>query len=214
MFTETISIIPNANRPSVSFVDATGDRTLVEGYNLQLGADASDNDGTVESVGLYVNDSLVRQIETAPYSWGDGNSPDPGELNGLLIGTHTIKVVATDNDGHTDEASFALTVKVREEGDICYFDTPRTSGLPQILRGTYAKAHVLGSGGPTFDNFRKFSIRWKPKNNTVYKFAINTDDGNLQYYVDLLPKITYQLENATPEISISDSGIENLDDDY
>ncbi|MGB6151994.1 MAG: discoidin domain-containing protein, partial [Pricia sp.] len=214
MHTEIVSVIPAANRPSVSFRDTTGDRTLVEGYNLEVDADASDNDGTIENVELYINDSLIRQIEDAPYSWGSSSSPDPDELNGLSVGNYSIKLVATDNDGYTNETSFTLTVKVREEGDNCYFDTPRTSGLPQVLRGNYANVHLFGSGGPDFDNFRKFSIRWKPRNNAVYKFAINTDDGNPNYYVDLLPKITYQLKDARPEISISGSGIEGLDGNY
>ncbi|MGB7395878.1 MAG: family 43 glycosylhydrolase [Pricia sp.] len=214
MHTKIMSVIPAANRPSVSFADATGDRTLVEGYNLHVDVDASDTDGSVENVSLYINDSLVRQIDESPYRWGYGDSSDPDELNGLSPGSYTFKAMVTDNDGYTNEETFILTVRQREEGDICYFDTPRSTGLSKIERNSYQHAYVFGSGGPAFENFRKFSIRWKPKTNGLYKFAINTDDGNPAYYVDLRSKTTYQLKDARPELTIADSGIEGLDGGY
>ena len=96
--------------PQVNFTTPSGNLTVEEGYDTLFVATASDTDGTVSNLRLYINDDVVRQESVAPYEWGHDGSPNPNEVNGLSVGDHSIKVVATDNDGATSEDSFTLTV--------------------------------------------------------------------------------------------------------
>jgi len=96
--------------PSVSLITPIQDTTLPLGYNLQVSASATDIDGTISDVKLYIDNQLIRSITSAPYEWGSANSPEPDELNNLAVGTYTIKVAATDNQGASTETSFTLTV--------------------------------------------------------------------------------------------------------
>jgi len=96
--------------PSISIATPTGNQNVNSGYSLYLKADASDSDGTIANVKLYIDGVFVRQESVAPYEWGHAGSPNPNELNGLAVGQHTIVVVATDSGGYTNSASMVLTV--------------------------------------------------------------------------------------------------------
>lgn len=99
--------------PTVSFITPSSNRTVQLGYELTVEVHADDVDGRINNVKLFVDNNLIRQENNAPYEWGHSGSPKPTELNGLPIGNHTIKAVATDNDGKSSDASFRLRV----EGD-------------------------------------------------------------------------------------------------
>lgn len=105
----TVNII-QAQGPTVSFSQPTGDLTVDEGYSLTAVVDATDADGSVSNVKLYIDGTLVRQESFAPFEWGHAGSPNPNELNGLTAGVYEFKAIATDNEGLTGEATFTLTV--------------------------------------------------------------------------------------------------------
>ncbi|WP_282122055.1 Ig-like domain-containing protein [Algibacter mikhailovii] len=105
-----ITVTAAAVPPSVSFSQPSGDIVLDEGYSLTSVVNASDVDGSVSNVKLYIDDILVRQENIAPYEWGLAGSSNSDELNGLSVGVHSLKAVATDNDGLTNETSITLTV--------------------------------------------------------------------------------------------------------
>ncbi|WP_233557637.1 Ig-like domain-containing protein [Aquimarina sp. AD1] len=213
---------PTSNQaPNVSFASPSGNLTVDEGYDLTVVANASDSDGSVSNVKLYINNSLVRQENVAPYEWGHNSSPNPQELNGRSAGTYTVKAVATDNDGKQSEATFALTVKGDDDnggdGDgnnSCSFGTPINSGLSAMDKISYSNVHILGSDGPKLGNFRKFTINWVPSNNGLYQFAINTNNGSPDWYVDFKTTMTFQLKNSNPEVTLNNTGIEGLDGSY
>jgi len=98
--------------PQVSIVEPNNGKNiaLATGYSLYLKANASDSDGSISNVKLYIDDVFVREDSVAPYEWGVVGSSSSNELNGLSVGQHTIKVVATDNGGLTNSASMELTV--------------------------------------------------------------------------------------------------------
>ena len=105
----TINVAPPANQaPIVSFNTPTGNLNVSQGYQLYVNVNASDPDGSISNVKLYINNTLIRQENIAPYEWGNGNNSN--ELNGLSAGTYTIKAIATDNLGKTAEKSFILSV--------------------------------------------------------------------------------------------------------
>ena len=201
-----------ATAPSVSFISpSTPLLTVIEGYDLTVEALASDQDGTINDLKLYINDQFIRQERFAPYEWGHDGSPNPQEVNNLPVGTHTFKVIATDNDGNTAQDTFTLTVQCDgDEG--CAFGTPINTGISTIHK-SFKNVHVLGSGF-SFDNFRDFTINWDLENKGLYQFSFNTTNGVPDWYVNFSNTMSYQLTNASPEISLSNTGIAGLDGTY
>ncbi len=202
--------------PNVSFISPPDNITVQEGYNLVIRANASDPDGSVSNVKLYINNNSIRQENVVPYEWGHAGSPNPKEVNGYSAGIYTVKAIATDNEGKRSEATFTLTVQSTTigGGDNCSFGTPINRGLSTMNRITYSNVHVLGTDGPKLDNFRKFTINWTSQNNRLYQFAINTNNGSPKWYVDFKNMMTFQLKNSKPEITVSNSGFKGLDGSY
>ncbi|NMM50383.1 T9SS type A sorting domain-containing protein [Marinigracilibium pacificum] len=202
--------------PVVSFVNPMSDLTVYEGYNLMITAEATDSDGSINQLNLYIDNTFVRQENIAPYEWGHEGSPNPQELNGLTGGSHTIKVVATDNDGNKSQDTFTLTVLAKSDdgSNLCKFGTPSASGIPALNNVSFSYLHKLGQGGPSMDNFREFSINWDPTYNGLYQFAINTDNGVPGWYINFSETMSYQLKGSNPEVTLKNTGIAGLDGSY
>ncbi|MHA7055797.1 Ig-like domain-containing protein [Aquimarina sp. M1] len=296
--------------PNVSFVSPAGNISVQTGYaSFEVTVNASDSDGTISDVKLFVDGSLIRQESIAPYTWGQGNNSS--ELLGLSVGQHTIKAEASDNDGAKASKTITLTVnggtgnqkptvsltnpshqnQEFEQGQTvtlrasasdpdgnldyvnfkvngsffkqdrtrpfsvtwtptavgtytigarafdkeglseelsrtvvvkndssgtnnCSFDTPANGGIPAMDKITYSDVHIIGSDGPKLSNFRKFTINWVPQNNGLYQFAINTNNGSPDWYVDFSDTMTFQLKNANPEVTLSNTGFDGLDGSY
>ncbi|WP_378181212.1 polysaccharide lyase [Aquimarina sp. SS2-1] len=204
--------------PTVSFATPSNNITVDEGYSLYVKVNASDNDGSISNVKLFVDNNLIRQESAAPFEWGHANSPNPDELNNLSVGTHSFKAVATDNQGATSETTFTLTVNEEDTdsggGNNCSFNTPSANSISSIDKISFTEVYVLGDNGPSLNNFRKFTINWSAGNNGLYQFAINTNNGVPSYYVDLKNKLTHTLGQSNPSITINNSGISGLDGSY
>ncbi|WP_299245968.1 Ig-like domain-containing protein [uncultured Aquimarina sp.] len=202
--------------PNVSFATPSSNITVKEGYDLVIKANASDSDGSISNVKLYINNSLVRQENVAPYEWGHDGSPNPQEVNGRSAGTYTVKAIAIDNEGKKGETTFTLTVQSTDTdgGSNCSFGTPVNNGLTAMDKVSYNNVHVLGTDGPKLGNFRKFTINWVPANNGLYQFAFNTNNGAPDWYVDFKNTMTFQLNNAKPEVTLNNTGFEGLDGSY
>jgi len=82
---------------------------LPVGADLYVLAAASDANGSIANVQLFLNNQLVRQEGLAPYEWGAAGQNDP-LLQNLAAGTYTLKAVATDNAGATGQATITVTV--------------------------------------------------------------------------------------------------------
>ena len=103
-----IKEFPNVN-PTVAFSNPSEDITLQEGYSsLEVNAQATDSDGSISSVQLFIDQVLVRELNQAPYQWGTLNNSV--ETLGLTVGNHSFTVIATDNEGATSQDQFNLTV--------------------------------------------------------------------------------------------------------
>lgn len=96
--------------PELVLVSPTGNTEVEEGYALSVEANANDADGTIASVSLSIDGTLVREITTGPYIWGQAGTANEDELNGLEVGSHDIVIVATDNHGLTAKQTFELKV--------------------------------------------------------------------------------------------------------
>ena len=96
--------------PQVRIISPTKDISVDTGYQLGVKAEASDSDGSIRGVKLYIGSRMIREIKRAPYQWGTG-SASPNELNGVSPGTYIIKVEVIDDEGGISSDSFRLTVK-------------------------------------------------------------------------------------------------------
>ncbi|GEM49395.1 cellulase family glycosylhydrolase [Deinococcus cellulosilyticus] len=87
--------------PTVSITSPTSGQNFATGVTISVKGTASDPDGTVSKVDLYVDGVLKNTDTTAPYEFS---------VAGLASGAHTIKLMATDNKGATAEATQSITV--------------------------------------------------------------------------------------------------------
>ncbi|MEM9848508.1 MAG: Ig-like domain-containing protein, partial [Bacteroidota bacterium] len=109
--TITVGDVVNDNTPpSVAFVNPSDGEDFPVGTNLYVNVNASDSDGTITKVDLFIDDTFVRSENGAPYEWGDPNQHNDPLLQNLQAGTHTLKAVATDNEGASTESVINITV--------------------------------------------------------------------------------------------------------
>ena len=111
---ETTSVTTNftvgsSTGPTVTFTLPTAETILVSPADVEVAVNASDADGSIASVSLFLDDILVRTEGRAPFVWNDNDQDDA--LSNLTDGTYTLRVVATDNDGNTttEERNFTVT---------------------------------------------------------------------------------------------------------
>jgi len=105
-----IKELPNV-APVVSFnTPTTANVTITQGDAFYV--DANIKDENISYAELFIDGVLLRKESVAPYQWGNfEGANNANELDTLAAGSYTIKVVATDKEGLTGEASFTLNVQ-------------------------------------------------------------------------------------------------------
>lgn len=214
------AVVVEYNR-SIEFENQNGNLTVNEGYSLSLSVRYNDDNSGIalSNIKLFINNNLVREDTSAPYEWGQSNSPNPNELNNLTAGNYVVKAIATDVNQETFEAEFTLivnsvVVEEEENNNTCSFGTPLASGLASFNRASFNNVHVLGNGGPDVSSIRRFRINWDASSNRLYQFAVNTTNGVPSYYVNLLSKMSFNFDTANPELTITNSGLNGWDGAY
>lgn len=87
--------------PSQIVTGISNGQVYAAGSNINISVVASDQDGTIDRVELFVNGPLSETKTTAPYDF---------VVSGLNTGQHVIRVVTTDNDGATDEDIYTINI--------------------------------------------------------------------------------------------------------
>ncbi len=104
---ESCTVEPS--KPVVSFSTPANNAQFDPGSSIEVEVNATDADGTIAYVELFINDEFVRRENLAPYEWGKATQNDP-KLKNLAVGDYTLKAVAYDNDGKNSETT--INVKV------------------------------------------------------------------------------------------------------
>ena len=97
------------NPPSVTIASPRDNTTFIEGEDIAIKVNASDNDGTVTKVELSVDGNKLDEDTSDPYEF---------TWSGAAVGTYDLTTVATDNDGETSTSSAVrITIETDGEGD-------------------------------------------------------------------------------------------------
>ncbi|MEM9443780.1 MAG: S8 family serine peptidase [Verrucomicrobiota bacterium] len=96
--------------PMVSFAGSSKLRVKkpYKPTDLEIKAKASDSDGQITAVRLYIDGLFVGEQNEREYFWNGNNG---ARLLGLPVGTYQLKFIVVDNDGATAEAFAKLRVK-------------------------------------------------------------------------------------------------------
>ncbi|NJC25962.1 cellulase family glycosylhydrolase [Neolewinella antarctica] len=134
----------------------------------------------------------------------------------LSAGNQTLRLFASGPNWNINwfTLTTASTPPPPPTGGSCTFGAPSGSALPALDALTFSEVYILGNGGPALRNFKKFSINYSAQYADVYQFAINTNDGNPGFYVDLKSALTYRFNLPQPDLSLSGTGITGLDGSY
>ena len=106
---ESVPAPPTNVPPAVSFNLPEAGATLTAPANVVVDVAASDTDGSIDSVDLFINDVSVRTDGASPYVWNNNDQDDA--LSNLPEGTYTLRAVATDDDGATSSVERTFTVE-------------------------------------------------------------------------------------------------------
>ncbi|PIB34264.1 hypothetical protein BFP72_01860 [Reichenbachiella sp. 5M10] len=97
--------------PQLSITSPTANQHFAVGSDVQVDAVATDADGSIVEVLLYLNEDLQRKETSVPYSWGERSDLDP-DLFGMDPGAYTIRVTAIDDLG--SESTSMLSIVIEE----------------------------------------------------------------------------------------------------
>ena len=170
------------------------------------------------NIDFNAEDSYDPDGDFLTYHWdfGDGTTAIGSTVSHSYSGLDVATVTLTVSDGqYTDTISQIINL-VPDPGcevPLCSFGTPTESPLPSIST-SFQNVHVLGNNGPDLDNITTTRVNWSLGNNGLYQFSINTNDGNPDWYINLIPLSTYVFNLSEPQLTISGSGFEGLDDTY
>lgn len=142
-----------------------------------------------------------------------------GSITGLNVGASTISLNGEYELSNAVEV-YVTTEETNTGTGSCTFDTPRSSAMPAINYHSYNKSQggsitVIGENGPDLTHIRKLDIQYA--NGSIDTFFLNewtADQGLGGNGESIYPEIEHTFGQANPELTLSNSGITNLDGNY
>lgn len=190
--------ISSNDAPEVSFVNPLPGSMFQEGDDLGVTVEATDNDGNVVNVKLFLNDVLVRREGGSPYEWGTDNSDQEDlVLLNMAQGSYTLKAVAEDNEGKTSQTS--ITIEVLEKG-LQTFTSVNDAYLQGARETNFNTEDLRVESGNrvTYVMFDISDLREGALKRATLEMNVSTDDGSGLINV-------YQAGNGWAETSINGS---------
>jgi glucuronoarabinoxylan endo-1,4-beta-xylanase len=200
-------ILPASSATTLEFTK--GSDVAVTGVSVSPSADTVYTTSTIQLTATISPATATNKNIT----WTSGNTAvatvsSTGLVTGVAAGSAVI--TATTEDG-SFTASSTITVEIPVNN--CTFGTPLATGLPTLSR-SYYYVYVLGINGPSLSNLSNFTINWSLSQNSLWQFSINTNDGVPKWWYDLRTVSTWTFNQASPQITITSSGISKLDGSY
>ncbi|MEO0731204.1 MAG: polysaccharide lyase [Bacteroidota bacterium] len=131
VWTGGLSCVGINEKPTIDFDSPAGDTTLMPGDDLIVTVSAADTDGRVDNVKLYVNNTLVRVLDSLPYIWGDSLSNDT-LLQNLSEGIYTLRAAVEDNEGSTNTTEITVIVGEISTAPTVSFAMPTEGSTYQV----------------------------------------------------------------------------------
>ncbi len=126
--TITVNEITNV-APTVNITSPVANAQFDAGNIITIEANASDSDGSVAKVAFFDGNTSIGEDTSAPYSM---------ELTNAIVGNHTLRVIATDNDGATAETTITVTVNEIDVTLPNYCTANGGQGVEAITNVTFA----------------------------------------------------------------------------
>lgn len=168
--------------PTVGFLSPVGDSIFIAPDSILIEAEASDEDGSISRVDLFLGDSLIGFADQSPFSIFLRN-PDPGE--------YQVEAIAYDDlDNRSAPAITEFTVLASEPPEVTITspqagqefgqgDSITLAATAEDSDGTVMQVAFYANGNPigTVDT-EPFSINWSPQlSGKVEIYANATDDS-------------------------------------
>lgn len=192
-----------AGTPMLSFVTPTDGQVFPNGTSVVVEVNATDSDGSINNVELFLDGNFVRRESIAPYQWGLPTQNDP-ELANMSPGTYMLKAVATDNEGKMNSDSISFTISNDGVGSnippTVSFTTPTDGQTFQEGANLSVEATASDSDGTiTGVEFIFDGMSQGTDNTAPYQWTVN----NLATGTYTLQVIATDDDNATAQESIS-----------
>ena len=150
----TVTVGDVQTAPTARFTKPADGAIYLQGDSVVVDVAASDPNGEVAKVDLYLNDVFLRKEAVAPYEWGHRADLDAA-LKDMRPGTYVLRAVVEDNDGESTASSITITVEasssIREVDPASVRIVPSATSdrlsiaLPEALLGrTYRVTNVSG----------------------------------------------------------------------
>lgn len=137
-----ITLVPTLEAPK--FITPKDIDNIEPGNDIEVEASTTLNPENIISMALFINDELVRNISSAPFTWGYDGQNDT-LLENITAGNYTLKLVLTDDRNRTAERSITITSN--------NFPTRPFAGVPHVIPGTIElEDYDLGGQGFAFSD--------------------------------------------------------------
>ena len=105
-FDEMLVIVQETSNaiPVVNITSPTNNSSFSQGTAINITASASDLDGSIAKVEFYDGETKIGEDTSSPFSFS---------WNGASVGNHSLKAIATDNEGATATSSI-ISISVQE----------------------------------------------------------------------------------------------------
>ncbi|MCC5843543.1 MAG: hypothetical protein JJU05_04755 [Verrucomicrobia bacterium] len=140
--------MPDNAAPAIGITSPSEGQNFPVGTDLTVSVNASDPDGSVAHVTLWINDAEVRQINTAPFQWSPANGDNL--LAGLVEDQYTLRIRAVDNLGTAHTVIRSSTV-----GDPESNPPPAPSG---VIATAFTDSVAIAWDASSLGKHRDYSI--------------------------------------------------------